>query len=434
MKVILKKVAVVTAASLVISSALLAGVSTSANAAKHPSKPITLKLYHDKAGWDSRFLGVSTAIKDGIKISLKPTTFADTTIYQNTLNQAAKTGKGPDLLTWWSGYRMVDGANGGMFADISEVWDAAIKAGDVSADLQKQFQVGGKTYGIPNGVSFWPMFYNKKIFAEYGLTVPKTWAEFINICDTLLKNKITPLTASVDGAWPSFIWFEQLLISQDPKIYLDLTSNKIKYTDPKVIAVLDIWKGMIDKGYFTAGDTSFFGEAAVALMNKGTMIPVGTWNNSAFSVTGGLVGGKDYDAFVIPNINPALKAQSIIVEAGAIGALAKGKNLKASKAALREWLKFPAQAMWADVSGDGVPNPKVPVADPVIKNLSKYIATNKVNQIQRYWESGPVPLIENGVAILAAFMLGTKTVKQTASELATLSTKEWAAWDAKYGK
>jgi ABC-type glycerol-3-phosphate transport system substrate-binding protein len=311
MKMSTKKVAVATIASLALTTIAYAGSAIAATSST------TLNFYHDKKGWDSRFLAVSTALNDGAKIKLKPSTYADTTIYQNTLNQAAKTGKGPDLLTWWSGYRMVDGAKNGIFADITDVWTDAIKAGDVSADLQKQFQVGNKTYGIPNGVSFWPMFYNKKVFAANNLTVPKTWAEFINICDTLKAKGITPLTASVDGAWPAFIWFEQLLISQDPKLYLDLTSNKIKYTDPKVKAVLQIWKDMIDKGYFTAGDTSFFGEAAAALMAKGTMIPVGTWNNSAFSVTGGLVGGKDYDAFVIPNINPALKTQSIIVEAGA---------------------------------------------------------------------------------------------------------------------
>jgi multiple sugar transport system substrate-binding protein len=90
--------------------------------------------------------------------------------------------------------------------------------------------------------------------------------------------------------------------------------------------------------------------------------------------------------------------------------------------------------MWADVSGDGVPNPKVPVADPVIKSLSKYVAANKVNQIQRYWESGPVPLIENGCSILSAFMLGKKTVDETATEMAALAAKEWKAWTAKYGK
>lgn len=429
MKLANKKMAVLTAASLVISSAVATGAISSANAATK-----VLNFYHDKNGWDVRFNAVSAGLKDGIGVTLKPSTYADTTLYQNTLNQATKTGKGPDLLTWWSGYRMVDGAKGGMFADISDVWRDAIAKGDVSKDLQKQFMVGNKTYAIPNGVSYWPMFYNKKKFAEWGLKVPTTWAEFEAVCAAIKAKGVTPLTASVDGAWPSFIWFEQLLISQDPKLYLDLTSNKIKYTDPKVVEVFNIWKGMIDKGWFTPGDTSFFGEEAVKLINRGTMIPVGTWNNSAFSGTGGLIGGKDYDAFVIPNINPALKTQSIIVEAGAIGALAKGKNLATAKKALREWLKFPVQAIWADASGDGVPNPKVPVADPVIKGLSKYVATNKVNQIQRYWESGPVPLIENGVVILGAFMLGNKTVAQTTTELAALADKEWAAWTKKYGK
>lgn len=426
-----KRIAFATAASLAISTAVIAGAVTPANAA---SKTKVLNFYHDKNGWDSRFLAVSAGLKDGINVTLKPTTYADTTIYQNTLNQAAKTGKGPDLMTWWSGYRMVDGAKGGLFADISDVWKSAIKAGDVPADLQKQFMVGGKTYAIPNGVSYWPLFYNKKMFKELNLTPPKTWDEFINILDTIKTKKgVAPLSSTVDGKWPSFIWFEQLLISQDPQLYLDLTSNKIKYNNPKVLEVFNIWKGMLDKGYFTPGDTSFWGDQPKKLLDQGTMIALGTWYNGSI-IANDMTPGKDYDAFVIPNINPALKTQSIIVESGAIGALAKSKNLATAKKALREWLKFPVQAIWADQSGDGVPNPKVPVGDPVIKGLSKYIATNKVNLLQRYWESGPVPLIEGGVEILSAFVIGTKTAKQAADELTALSDKEWAAWTKKYGK
>jgi len=425
-------IAVAAAASLAMSTAVIAGAVTPANAA--PKKPKVLKFYHDKNGWDARFLAVSAGLKDGINISLKPTTYADTTIYQNTLNQAAKTGKGPDMMTWWSGYRMVDGAKGGLFADISDVWRDAIKSGDVSADLQKQFMVGGKTYAIPNGVSYWPLFYSKKVFAELGLTPPKTWDEFIKVLDTIKTKKgVAPLSSTVDGKWPSFIWFEQLLISQDPKLYLDLTSNKIKYNNPKVLEVFNIWKGMLDKGYFTPGDTQFWGDQSKKLLEQGTMIALGTWYNGTI-IGQGLTPGKDYDAFVIPNINPGLKTQSIIVESGAIGALAKSKNLPAAKKALREWLRFPVQAIWADQSGDGVPNSKVPVGDPVIKGLSKYVATNKVNLLQRYWESGPVPLIEGGVEILSAFVIGTKTAKQAADELTALSDKEWAAWTKKYGK
>jgi len=91
-----------------------------------------LALYHDKQGWDERFLLVSDAISADVGHTLFPTTYGDTTSYQNVLQQAAVTGDGPDLFTWWSGYRMVDGAKGGLFADISDVWEDAIAAGDVT--------------------------------------------------------------------------------------------------------------------------------------------------------------------------------------------------------------------------------------------------------------------------------------------------------------
>lgn len=419
-------------AALVVSMASVVGVSLLTPLTAQAATPTVLKIYHDKQGWDPRFMKISSAISsDGV--SLKPTTFGDTTSYQNTLQQAVQTGKGPDLFTWWSGYRMVDGAKNGLFADISDVWKDAIKAGDVSPDLASQFTVGGKQYAIPNGVSFWPMFYSKTVFAKYGLTPPKTWADFLNICDTLKKNGITPLAASVDGAWPAFIWFEQLMISTDPQLYTDLMANKVKFTDPKVVAVFNTWKGLIDKGYFTPLDTKFFGADAATLVKAGTMLPVGTWNNGAFT-SNSMVGDVDYGAFVIPNINPALKTQSIIVESGAIGAFAKGKNLAKAKVALRAWLKKPAQTAWANVAADGVPNPKVPLTDPVLKSLSSYVSSNKVKLVQRFWEAGPVPLIEGGVNDLGAFMAGTKTAQETAQALADRAATEWAAWTSKYGK
>lgn len=391
-----------------------------------------LALYHDKQGWDERFLLVSDAISADVGHTLTPTTYGDTTSYQNVLQQAALTGDGPDLFTWWSGYRMVDGAKGGLFADVSDVWEDAIAAGDVAADLQSQFQVDGKTYGIPNGVSYWPMFYNKTKFTELGLSAPETWEEFINICDTLLANGIVPITASIDGRWPAFIWFEQLMISQDPDLYEDLMNNNIKWTDPKVKEVFDIWADMINKGYFTPLDTVFFGEDAAALITEGTMMPVGTWNNGSIA-SGGLVGGADFDAFIIPNIDSSNTRKSIIVETGTIGALASSPNLDAAKQALRSWLRDGAQQAWADVALDGVPNPKISTADPVIKGLASRVASDDVRLVQRFWEFGPVPFIEGGVDDLGRFMLDPSTVDSVLADLQTRADTEWAAWTAKYG-
>jgi hypothetical protein len=54
MKLAKKKLAVMTAASLVLSSAVITGAMSSANAATK-----VLNFYHDKNGWDTRFNAVS---------------------------------------------------------------------------------------------------------------------------------------------------------------------------------------------------------------------------------------------------------------------------------------------------------------------------------------------------------------------------------------
>lgn len=45
-------------------------------------------------------------------------------------------------------------------------------------------------------------WYNKEIFDKYGLSVPKTMDEWLDVCKTLKENGVTPI--SVDGVdrWP----------------------------------------------------------------------------------------------------------------------------------------------------------------------------------------------------------------------------------------
>jgi len=61
----------------------------------------------------------------------------------------------------------------------------------------------GRVYGIDVGaVGFNGVFYNKKIFDQYGFSEPGTWAEFENICNTLKANNITPITVGGADSWP----------------------------------------------------------------------------------------------------------------------------------------------------------------------------------------------------------------------------------------
>lgn len=51
----------------------------------------------------------------------------------------------------------------------------------------------GELYALPYSNNFYGVYYNKDIFAENNLSIPKTYDEFINICKTLKEKGITPL-------------------------------------------------------------------------------------------------------------------------------------------------------------------------------------------------------------------------------------------------
>ena len=78
-----------------------------------------------------------------------------------------------------------------------------------SPGLRAAFTFSGKTYGVPQNLAYWEVIYNKHVFAKYRLTPPTTWAQFQAINKTLRSHGVTPLGATIDGRWPSFIYFEE---------------------------------------------------------------------------------------------------------------------------------------------------------------------------------------------------------------------------------
>lgn len=91
----------------------------------------------------------------------------------------------------------------------------------------------GKVYGIPGRTSMgggW--FYNKKVAAELGLSVPTTWAELIENCKTAKAAGTTAIIGSYADSWTA-----QLILLADygnvaalePNFAADFDANKAKF-------------------------------------------------------------------------------------------------------------------------------------------------------------------------------------------------------------
>jgi raffinose/stachyose/melibiose transport system substrate-binding protein len=115
----------------------------------------------------------------------------------------------------------------------------------------------GHVYGAPFGAAMGGgILYNKKIYADLGLSVPKDWATF-------MANNEKIKAAGKTGVIQSFAdsWTAQLFVLGDyfnvqaavPTFAEDYTANKIKYaTTPAAMRGFDHGKEVFDAGFLNA--------------------------------------------------------------------------------------------------------------------------------------------------------------------------------------
>jgi len=68
----------------------------------------------------------------------------------------------------------------------------------------------GKTYAVPMDVSVVLMWYNRDLFAEHGVDVPKTFEDLKSVCVKLRTAGVTPIALGNQGKWPGAFYFVYL--------------------------------------------------------------------------------------------------------------------------------------------------------------------------------------------------------------------------------
>jgi multiple sugar transport system substrate-binding protein len=104
-------------------------------------------------------------------------------------------------------------------------------------------QSGGSVYGLPMDSGPMAMFYNKDVFDKYGLTVPKTWDEFLDAARKLHKADPKAYIANDTGD-AGFI--TSLIWQAGGKPYtVDGTNVSINFGDAGTQAVTKVWQQLI---------------------------------------------------------------------------------------------------------------------------------------------------------------------------------------------
>ena len=165
--------------------------------------------------------------------------YPDTATYQTAMQQTIRDQKAPGLFTWWSGSQLQTLVENGLVEDLTSVWESSIYDAGVSQGIADAFTFDGKIYAAPWSVLYNVVLYNKTVFDQYGLKEPETFDEFLQLCETLKSNGVTPIALKSDS-WAGFIWFQALLAAKDVELYKGICDGSIKYTDPRVVEVMEV--------------------------------------------------------------------------------------------------------------------------------------------------------------------------------------------------
>ena len=155
-----------------------------------------------------------------------------------------------DVMNWPWPARLREFSLKGLVEPVSDLWAQPFMQGYTDA-MRASVTVGDEEYAIPYASGFWGFYYNKSLFATHRLAVPKTTDDLLQTCRVLKQADVVPFAIGVKAPWPLIAWFDYFnLRINGLNFYFALARGEISFTDPRVVAVFDEWKRLVDNQCF----------------------------------------------------------------------------------------------------------------------------------------------------------------------------------------
>lgn len=225
----------------------------------------------------------------------------------------------------------------GEFPDIldsrnTSVWVRADKLAELPQSVLNLLNdapaLDGKNYVAPLAIqpSQGGIYYNKQLFDNLGLKEPNTYADFLEICETIKNNDTAPLVVGGKDGWHmGFTWghfWNKNIFSKNPNWISDRYREKVKFSDSNMkenfTQYADLWKkGYVEKGFLSTSDNQI---ASFLITGKAAMFISGSWMiqqimdaDSEFELGWAPIPNEDGDLQM--SFGPSLKGWAISKEA-----------------------------------------------------------------------------------------------------------------------
>lgn len=171
----------------------------------------------------------------------------------------------PDLFFTWDGDYIARFARAGVIMNLDEMLATDPEFKDsFNQGLLTTGQYEGSQYGFPIRTCVDFIIYHTEIFEQYNLEEPKTWDEFITLCELLRDNGEVPvMLGNLNGSpLTHYIAALNLMLVEPDSLAGDYYLETGDFDDPGYITALETLKEMYDTGIFIEGGASLDGNAA----------------------------------------------------------------------------------------------------------------------------------------------------------------------------
>lgn len=207
--------------------------------------------------------------------------------YKTRLATIMAADDAPDVFfTWSAGFLQPYVAGGrvhqiGKELNADEAWMSRFNDG-----VFGPLSFDGGIYAVPHGQTVAVMFYNTRLFDEYGVAVPTTYEELLAAVDTFKENGIIPISLPGQDAWVSGQFLQQLAnLSGGIDLFNGTVDGSVAWDDPAYVEAGAMFQELIDHGAFPDG---FLGMAydegrLIFGLEEAAMFYMGSWEINALS-------------------------------------------------------------------------------------------------------------------------------------------------------
>jgi raffinose/stachyose/melibiose transport system substrate-binding protein len=334
---------------------------------------------------------------------------------RQTASMVLNSSEAPDVMEYNKGNATAGMlSQQGLLTDISS--EAAKRGWDkiLSPSLQatcryddKGIMGSGKWFGVTNYGEYVMVYYNKDLFAKYGVKVPATLPQFESAMDVFVKAGVTPITLAA-AEYPAQQVFYELALSKADRKFVDayeLYKGEVNFNGPELSFGAQRLVQWVQKGYISKDATGLKAEN-MGLAFEGGQAPIlisGSWWYGRFMNE---IKGFQWGSFLFPGnkLHPGSGGNIWVVPT-------QSKNKDLAYDFIDLTLKKGAQTIMGTAGGIPVNADLTKVTDPKVKELiQNFSDLTKSDGLAFYPDWPAAGYYDTLVSNVQELIGGTKTV------------------------